>query len=75
MSKPATVKSYRVHLVRRDGTPIETATGTKALSHSYLNKRGKVHTPAALRRKFTRSYGPKGYEVSEIEVYEISLDA
>ena len=75
MTKPATVKSYRVHLVRRDGEAIDTPTGTKTYSHAYLNKRGNVHAPAAIRRKFIRSYGRKGYDVSKIEVYEFSLDA
>ena len=66
---------YRVHLVRIDGEPIDTTTGTLAFSHAFTRRNGKAYTPAQVERKYNKNHGSKGYQVDRVEVYYINPNA
>ena len=69
--------SYRVHLVRFDGQPIDTSTGTLTYSVSYyrnLNRR-TVNKPATIVARFNEDMRGKGYMVDRIEIYHFDPTA
>jgi len=76
MTTTTAPKYYRIHLVRLDGRPIDTATGTMTFDHAYINrKNSKPHSPASIARKYNKRFGWKGYEVREIEVMDMDVHA
>ena len=58
--------AYLVHLVRIDGKPIDTETGTLTFSHGVKKSRKSIE------KKFNRRMQTKGYIVDRIEVYQFS---
>ena len=75
MTTQGLTNCYRVHLTRIDGAPIDTKTGTLTYDHTYLRRNGKPFSQAVVERKFNKSMNWKGYEVSDIEVFQFDPEA
>lgn len=70
-------KSYRVHMTRIDGAPIDTSTGTLTYSVSYYSNknRGMVNNPDKIVARFNKDMRGKGYMVDRIEIYQFDPNA
>ena len=83
MNKP--MPFYRVHLVRMDGQPIDTKSGTISFSHGYykstlrdpmpakLSER-KVYSEKYLTRRYNKREAFRGLTVSHIETLYFDQD-
>ncbi len=58
---------YRAHLVRIDGTPIDTPTGTLSFSHAYFRRNGKPYTRKAVACRYAKRY--PNHRVERVELF------
>lgn len=66
---------YRAHLVRIDGQPFDTPTGTLTYSHAYRRRNGKPYSAAYVARYFEKRHSWRGLRVERVETYFFDANA
>ncbi len=72
MNNTKKIPCYMAHLLRFDGQPIDTDTGTQCFEHAYRKRTGKPYTVREVTRRFNKRQNWLGYYVDRVEVFYFS---